>query len=599
MSEIVSHPEPNARTDELIEFLSLRMYPEKLTMAAQSEIVSGARKDEALAYLQSVLEYEEELRALNSEALLALIADEHDKDRQAEMEQAAKLESERFFNKPTARAYYRSWVERNHWTLDEATALILGKDPKVVNWDSIDPIVHKSAFARRYESLRRQFLRARFDGMLFEPLVPADFLRYAKSIGFALPIELDRLLQSDDEQRARSQQRALDEIQLAKLRKAIEEAAAPREMDFAPPVETDYSAVATDEERAEEDDMALAAEPAEEEELADSESDETPAADPAEDMADAEFVAADDDEAEAESDIGTEAATADLSIEAQAADIAKEISAMIGEEPTAGFSDEADDSGRAEAAISIDELAAELEADLGDSESEAPEHHEPADEAELVAGVAEESLEPATDSSAEREPLSEPEFEQGNEAAIVAEPDIQADTDLQSEPDMQAEPDLQAEPAVEDEPEAEPVGGIEDTAAMANAFVPARPATIADIAEELIRHTRTLTSPNGAVNGAQARPVTDLYRDDPEEFEADGEEPADDLERMPANERETLLRIFLAMAVGRYGYEPDSKRNSTVTDIVRDHEKIGLSVSATTVRKWLREASKMMPADEG
>ena len=51
MSEIVSHPEPNARTDELIEFLSLRMYPEKLTMAAQSEIVSGARKDEALAYL--------------------------------------------------------------------------------------------------------------------------------------------------------------------------------------------------------------------------------------------------------------------------------------------------------------------------------------------------------------------------------------------------------------------------------------------------------------------------------------------------------------------------------------------------------------------
>ncbi|HSM42356.1 MAG TPA: hypothetical protein VK862_16520 [Afifellaceae bacterium] len=561
-------------------------------MAAQSEIVSGARKDEALAYLQSVLEYEEELRALNSEALLALIADEHDKDRQAEMEQAAKLESERFFNKPTARAYYRSWVERNHWTLDEATALILGKDPKVVNWDSIDPIVHKSAFARRYESLRRQFLRARFDGMLFEPLVPADFLRYAKSIGFALPIELDRLLQSDDEQRARSQQRALDEIQLAKLRKAIEEAATPREMEFAPPAETDYSAVATDEERAEEADMALPAEAAEEEELADSESDETPAADPAKDMADTEFGAADDDDGEAKSDISAEAGTTDLSIEAQAADIAREISAMIGEEPTAGFSDEADDSDRAEVAISIDELAAELEADLSESEPEAPEHDEPADEAERVAGVVEERLEQAADSSAEHEPLSEPEFEQGNEAVIVAEPDFQA------EPDLPAEPDLQAEPAVEDEPEAEPAGGIEDTAAIADTFVPARPATIADIAEELIRHTRTLTTPNGAVNGAQARPVTDFYRDDPEEFEADGEETADDLERMPANERETLLRIFLAMAVGRYGYEPDSKRNSTVTDIVRDHEKIGLSVSATTVRKWLREASKMMPADE-
>ena len=591
MSEIVSHPEPNARTDELIEFLSLRMYPEKLTMAAQSEIVSGARKDEALAYLQSVLEYEEELRALNSEALLALIADEHDKDRQAEMEQAAKLESERFFNKPTARAYYRSWVERNHWTLDEATALILGKDPKVVNWDSIDPIVHKSGFARRYESLRRQFLRARFDGMLFEPLVPADFLRYAKSIGFALPIELDRLLQSDDEQRARSQQRAVDEIQLAKLRKAIEEAAAPREMDFAPPAEPDYSTVATEEERAEEDDMALPAEAAEEE-LADSESVETPATDPVDDMADAEFGAADDDDAEAESDIGTEAGPVELSIEAQAADIAREISAMIGEEPTAGFSEEAEDSDRAEAAISIDELAAELEADLSESEPEAPEHHEPVDEPERAADAAEESHEEDTDSAGEHELLSEPEFEQGDEVAITAGPDLQADSDLQSEPDLQVEPE------VDDEPETEPEDGIEDTAAIANAFVPARPATIADIAEELIRHTRTLTSPNGAVNGAQARPVTDLYRDDPEEFEMDGEETADDLEQMPANERETLLRIFLAMAVGRYGYEPDSKRNSTVTDIVRDHEKIGLSVSATTVRKWLREASTMMPTDE-
>ena len=100
------------------------------------------------------------------------------------------------------------------------------------------------------------------------------------------------------------------------------------------------------------------------------------------------------------------------------------------------------------------------------------------------------------------------------------------------------------------------------------------------------------------MNGSQARSVTDLYQDGSDEYEAEHAEPAEDIERMPAGERETLLRIFLAMAVGRYGYEPDSKRNSTVTDIVRDHEKIGLSVSPTTVRKWLREASGLMPSDE-
>ena len=33
-------------TDELIEFLSLRMFPEKLTITAQSDVVAGARKAE-------------------------------------------------------------------------------------------------------------------------------------------------------------------------------------------------------------------------------------------------------------------------------------------------------------------------------------------------------------------------------------------------------------------------------------------------------------------------------------------------------------------------------------------------------------------------
>ena len=225
MSDAANIKEQDGRTDELIEFLSLRMYPEKLTVSAQSDVVAGTRKAEMDAYLESVAEYEEELRALSPEALMQLIEDEQQKDVDAEQEEAARLETERFFNKPTARAYYRSWVERNYWTLDEATALILGKDPKVVNWDSIDPLVHKSPFARRYESLRRQFLRARFDGMLFEPLVPADFLRYAKSVGFALPVELDAVLRSDDEEQERRQRQALDSIRLAELRKAIEQAA--------------------------------------------------------------------------------------------------------------------------------------------------------------------------------------------------------------------------------------------------------------------------------------------------------------------------------------------------------------------------------------
>jgi hypothetical protein len=507
MSEIVAHPETTAKTDELIEFLCLRMYPDMLTMAAQSEIVSGARRDEALAYLQSAEEYAEELRALNPEALQALIEDEHDKDRQAELEEAAKLEDERFFNKPTARAYYRSWVERNHWTLDEATALILGKDPKVVNWDSIDPLVHKSAFARRYESLRRQFLRARFDGMLFEPLVPADFLRYAKSIGFALPIELDRLLQSDDEERMRSQQRALDEIQLAKLRKAIEEAAAPPQFEPEAEAEPEPQAEAD----AEEDTVAEAA-------------------DESLDQADLNID-------EAESEPAADAVSEAPDIESEVSDI--EIEAL---------EDEAE--------------AEELEADAADIEAEA-----------------DASVSDATDNI---------DIE---EAAAAAEP---------AEADRAFEDTAFEDGASEDgmDEVGEPNGHAATDAgfAMPAALQPAKPASIADIAEELIRHTKSLTS-NGLLNGTKPHGGGADEADEAHAEEAEAEDAVADagIEAMPGGERETLLKIFVAMAIGRYGYEPDSKRNSTVTDIVRDHEKIGLTVSPSTVRKWLREASKLVP----
>ncbi len=83
-----------------------------------------------------------------------------------------------------------------------------------------------------------------------------------------------------------------------------------------------------------------------------------------------------------------------------------------------------------------------------------------------------------------------------------------------------------------------------------------------------------------------------MVDEEPAEFE---EEPAGD---GPA----ALLKMAIAMAVGRYGFDPDGGRNSTVTDIVRDLEKVGLSLSPATVRKWLREASACLPdrhEDEG
>ena len=58
---------------------------------------------------------------------------------------------------------------------------------------------------------------------------------------------------------------------------------------------------------------------------------------------------------------------------------------------------------------------------------------------------------------------------------------------------------------------------------------------------------------------------------------------------------DALVKMTIAMAVGRYGFDPDCGRDSTVTDIVRDLEKVGLVLSSATVRDWLSKASACLP----
>ena len=62
-------------------------------------------------------------------------------------------------------------------------------------------------------------------------------------------------------------------------------------------------------------------------------------------------------------------------------------------------------------------------------------------------------------------------------------------------------------------------------------------------------------------------------------------------------ERETLLKILIGMAVGGYGHDTKSSRSSTVSEITSDLEKVGLSVSDDTVRKWLNEAAGQLPSE--
>jgi hypothetical protein len=120
-----------------------------------------------------------------------LIVVEREKQR---VEFAAKIEREereRFFNQPYARADFEHWSRAAHWTLDEAVALSFGKAPERVNWETVKPLVHVSAFAFQYQRRRDLSLRAKLWKQLFDPVLPGFFLAWAKRTDLEVSPDLE------------------------------------------------------------------------------------------------------------------------------------------------------------------------------------------------------------------------------------------------------------------------------------------------------------------------------------------------------------------------------------------------------------------------
>jgi len=187
------NPTPSGTTS-LIDELTKRLFPAKATVLARAELLTNANRNQAVAYIEECKAFEEELRFLSESALIALFEDEMELDRQLQSEKAQSEEKNRFFHDRSARADYGHWIGREAWTVDEATALLLGKSPEVVNWPTINPLVYKSPFARRYEMLRKDIRAAREAGQIRPADSPAGFIRYAKAAGFVLPADLQSLL---------------------------------------------------------------------------------------------------------------------------------------------------------------------------------------------------------------------------------------------------------------------------------------------------------------------------------------------------------------------------------------------------------------------
>ena len=159
-------------------------------LIATSGLPENEEEAELFAEVQT---YQTMLQGLEEDHLIALAYQEREKETR-ELEDVE--EQSRSFNQPNAKADFEYWAKFPLWRLDEAVALTLGKDPRVVTWSKIEEYAETSPFAARFANLRRFVQRAKEAQQVPELVPPADYISWAKANNIDLPPELEKSVQA-------------------------------------------------------------------------------------------------------------------------------------------------------------------------------------------------------------------------------------------------------------------------------------------------------------------------------------------------------------------------------------------------------------------
>jgi len=139
-----------------------------------------------------------DLEAMTPTQLEEIVRTEDQKDLEALRAKEAAEELNLFFHQASANADFAFWAKMPIWTLDEAISLSLGKDPRVVNWDSVNgggeqyvlAALIKSLFPKDYAQRRELVRRALSVRDLVDPIRPEVYLVWAQSTFDSVPTEL-------------------------------------------------------------------------------------------------------------------------------------------------------------------------------------------------------------------------------------------------------------------------------------------------------------------------------------------------------------------------------------------------------------------------
>ena len=156
----------------------------KVVLALNSRAENFAELSEAAGA------YRRELAALPKDELEGLVSAQLDAVLRIARDKAEKEEQQRSFNQPWAKADFDHWAKMSYWTIDEAVALSLGKNPKSADWKYIQPIIGISPFAAEFAAKRELLLRAKKMGQLWESTIPSVFLAWAERMRFSVPAEM-------------------------------------------------------------------------------------------------------------------------------------------------------------------------------------------------------------------------------------------------------------------------------------------------------------------------------------------------------------------------------------------------------------------------
>lgn len=131
------------------------------------------------SYCESAKAYVDFLSKLDEQKLYDLVTNQIKIDNREQQLLDECADAADFFNKPEASAVMADWLSMPNWTIDEATALVIGRDPGVVNIESMSKIKRKSPFKEKYEKIRDIISRAVVSELLERNIKPATFVRWA------------------------------------------------------------------------------------------------------------------------------------------------------------------------------------------------------------------------------------------------------------------------------------------------------------------------------------------------------------------------------------------------------------------------------------